>query len=142
MGIGVVESLLNAHHVHQAFGFPNQLIPGIQAGKLQRLRNRIADGHAGIQGRERVLENYLNLIAVVNHLLFVQMGHIFALKANDAVGAFQQMDTGSSQGGLTAARFSHQAHGFPFVDGKRHIVNGMNRTAGCGEILFQVFNFQ
>ena len=39
---------------------------------VERLRDDVADGHAGIQGRERVLEDHLQLAAVLAQLFAAQ----------------------------------------------------------------------
>ena len=47
---------------------------------LQRLCNQLADGHAGIQGREGILENDLHIFTQLCHFFIRELTDVLSLK--------------------------------------------------------------
>ena len=114
----------------------------ILALNQKRLRDGLADGHAGVDGCKRVLEDDLHVLTQLLHLLLAACGDVLAIKNHLAVGRLMQAKDGTSQRGLAAARFANNAERFTLCEGKVDVIYGMELTGSSLKILFQVFNTQ
>ena len=114
-----------AHFGHNGF-YPRLDVGFFERGVmgLQRLGDDVAHGHAGVERRQRVLENHLDVFALQAHGLAAQAQQFAAFKHNAAGTGFHQADDGARQGGFAAAGFAHDAQGFAGGQLERHIVYG------------------
>ncbi len=85
-----------------------------------------ADGHAGIERGEGVLEDELDGPA---HALFagrVEFGDVFAVDADGAAEGLFEADDTAPGCGFAAAAFAHQSEGFAGGDGEAHLFGGVD----------------
>ena len=55
------------------------------------LTDELHNGFTGVQGRERVLEHHLHLLAQGTHFLAAQLGNILTLENNLAAGGLNEL---------------------------------------------------
>ena len=127
MGETVGVLLLQAHGLQQV---DHHLIPLLaalgQAVVVYALGHDIHHLHPGIQGGVGILEHHLRpageLLVNGGGLLAV---HHMAVKDHMAVGGGIEANDGAAQGGLAAARLTHQAQGLTLVDVEGHVIHGL-----------------
>ena len=120
---------------------PLLAIPG-QAVVVDALGHNVHDLHALVQGGVGVLEDHLHpageLLVLGSALL---AHHFLAVKDDLAVGGLVELDDGATQGGLAAARLTHEAQGLALVDVKGHVVHSLEGLLlPHGEVLLQVLD--
>lgn len=103
-----------------------------------QLEDRVARVQAGIG----VLEDELHLLAQRTHLLFVIGEDVLALIVDLAGGVGLEPQDGAPQGGLAAARLANYAQRGALLDGKAHVVHGVEHTGAGLEVLLEVFDLQ
>ena len=150
--VRVVVGLLRVQaDLRQHLGHPVVLFAfGNAAVDHQRLRHDVPHPHPGAQRRPRILEHGLHRGAVFLQAGAAKIVDILAVQQDFALGGAFQAQQQLAGGGLAAARFPHQAHGFPLLDGERdavhrlHIADGFhhNQALGDREVLFQPVHFQ
>ena len=91
--------------------------------------------HSGIQGGVGILEDDLRLFGIVEAVRSLFQVYIFTFIGNFTLGRGINPHSHTAQGGLSAAGFSHQAHGFALHNVKGHVVHGFQDTAGNLKIL-------
>jgi len=116
----------------------------IQFMDVQRLPHDIRDSHPGIQGRIRILEHHLHLLA---ETLDIAVRDLLALEADDALSRPIQPQQAAPHSGLAAAGLPDQAKGLPLVNGEGNAVHGFEHPLSHeadldGKILFQAFDLQ
>ena len=141
MGIGLGQTLVDAHQLHQFLGLFVHLGLFEALGHQQRLDDRLLQGLSGVQGGVRVLKHDLHLLPGGGQLLALHVGDVLALQEDLALRALQQMHDGAAQGGLAAAGLADHAQGLALLDGEGHVVHGVEHARGHGEILEQVLDF-
>ena len=143
MRIGVIKPLRQAHGSHQ---LQYALFPCLfifdDPVQFQRLRNGLADRHAGIQRRKRILEYDLHLLTKGAHLSFGQRGNIRSVEDHLARSGLQQTQDGPADGGFAAAGFAYDPQGLASFDLKGNVVHGMQHATGRAEIFFQVLHIK
>ena len=137
MGVGVDEPLGQARHVHD-LTYPlldTLLVPAvIDLLDKQGGGDGLADGHAGVEGGEGVLEDDLHLPAQALHLLGVHGQHVLALEEDLAAGGLVEAQDGAPHGGLAAAGLAHYAQGVAGVNGEADVVHRVEHPVGHGEV--------
>ena len=110
--------------------------------KLHGLFDNVGDSLSWIQGRIRILEDHLHIIAELFHLPALQPGHILPLEDDLSLRAFIQVDQRSAKGGFSAPGFAYQAEGLSFFNLQCNVVDCVNHAGMAFKILFQVLSFQ
>jgi hypothetical protein len=106
---------------------------------LQRLGDGIADGHARVQTRQRVLEHDLQVLAGLPQGLALGLGDIAAEDGDGAGGGRNQLQHRPRQGRLARAAFSDHAQGLALAQRQVDPVHGAQlqwlrkQTAADGE---------
>ena len=115
----------------------------------QRLLQKLAHRHAGIQGGIGVLKDQLHVPPLEAHFLLVQGAQVLALEENAALLGLDQTENGAARGGLAATGFTHQTEGLLLPDGEGDILHRVDIThhlmgdaAPDGEIGFEVLDLQ
>ena len=100
---------------------------------------------AGVQRRERVLEDDLHFLSQMPHLARIISEDTLALKKNVAARGLLQPQDEPSQGGLTASGLAHQAKCLARLDDKADPINRLDgrnlpkkHSAGDREVLDQI----
>ncbi len=77
--------------------------------RTQRLGDRLADRHARIEARERILEDDLEILAQLAHLGGGESAQVAAEPEHRAVGLGDQLEDRARQRRLAAAGFADDA---------------------------------
>ena len=94
----------------------------------ERLANDVRHRFAGVEGRERVLEDDLHLFAQCLHLILIIGENAFTFEKDfTGSGLFQTQDR-PAEGCLAAAGFTYQTDGFALIDGQADIIDSFNRS--------------
>ena len=91
VGIGVEQPGGEAHHVHQ----PGNLLIQLRTAlglcvNPQRFPDDLPNGHPGVQGGERVLEDDLQILAQVVKLLLIHLADVLSVEQDLAAGGLVQ----------------------------------------------------
>ena len=91
VGIGVEQPGGEAHHVHQ----PGDLLIQLRTAlglcvNPQRFPDDLPNGHPGVQGGERVLEDDLQILAQVVKLLLIHLADVLSVEQDLAAGGLVQ----------------------------------------------------
>ena len=73
----------------------------------------LAHTHPRIEGRKRVLENYLKRGARVSEFFAIQRKQIFSIEIHPAGGRLDETQNRTTYGGFAAPAFPDQAQGLP-----------------------------
>ena len=116
---------------------------------LQRLGDDLADAHARVERRIRILEHHLRLAPMLAHALVVQVRDLGVAEPDAAAGGLEQAQHGLAHRGLAATRLTHQAQRFTRADLEGHAVHGVDMATDAlqhatahREVLAQVFDPQ
>ena len=136
--------LVQAHFFQQAVNFLGALgLVLIQVVDIHALGDDIADGHAGVQGSVRVLEDHLSLPLIGEQLTAFQGVNVLAPVEHLSIGLVVHAQAGAAAGGLTAAGLAHQAQRLALTDAERNVVHRVQGAAMAEiEVFFQVADFQ
>src|SRR5581483_4484729 len=85
-----------------------------------------ADGLAGIERGERVLEDHLHVPAPFAEGPALEVGDVLALELDGALRNVVQTHDHASEGGLAAPRLAHEPDGLARVDVEIHAVDGVH----------------
>ena len=107
-----------------------------QAVDQHGLGNGILDGHPGIEGSVRVLENDLHFGAQFTQFSLAHSGDFPAVQKDLALGGLRQPQNGAAQGAFAAAGFTHHAQGAAGADPQIDAVQSMEGHAGTGGEIF------
>ncbi len=114
---------------------------------LQALGDALTHRAAGIERRERILEDDLHLLAQCLEIGAFGVGEIGALEGDVAVGGIEEPDEQAPQRRLPAPRLADEADRLTFPDVEGHVVDGANVGDGAaehaaldGEVLDEVSN--
>ena len=80
--------------------------------------------HPRIERRVGVLEDHLHLLAIGHHPHRVEIGDVFAVHADAALGRLEQLEHGPADRGLAAARLADEPQRLAAPDVKRDPVDG------------------
>ena len=123
-----VERDLGQSHLVQHF--EGQIGPllrrGADAMNAHRLGQGLADDHARVQGRVRVLKNDLDPALVIHELPCRHGKDILALEQGLARRCLVQTHQRQANGGLARARFADQAQRFAFGQLERDILDRLS----------------
>lgn len=97
-----------------------------EAMNLEWLADDTTDAHAGIQGTCGILEDDLHLATDVPHLGGIHVEHVLALVLHDPGGRGDEAENRSTDGGLAAARLTHQTEGLAGIDLEVHAIDCAN----------------
>ena len=107
-----------------------------------------ADGHARVQRRIGVLEDHLHAAAIGGQRLFTEVGDILPVEENPAVRRLIQANKTAADRRFAAAALADEAEGFALLNGKAHVVHGLEQPFGLaaeraadGEIHFKPAGF-
>ena len=123
-----------------------------------------SDGHSGIEGGKRVLENHLNFSAIGEEGFSLQKGKVRGVLIKyGAFCGFQEPDYQAAECGFAASAFPHKSQCLLLREGEGHPIHCLEQGRGAGfpwsdiledadqeilsglpgcEIFFQVHNFQ
>ena len=126
--VGVAGGMLGVE-ADIAHELENALLPFLPAGvelmHVQRLADDVGDGHAGVEGGIGILEDHGGLVA---EGLDVGLGlDLPALVEDFAAGGLVQVQDGAADGRLAAAGLADQTQRLAGLDGKAHVVDGLER---------------
>ena len=140
-----------ARHVVRVQPHPAQpladLLADVRSGQaavqLQPLADDLADGHARVQGRVRVLEDHLHPARVALEVPgLVLRRQRFAIVDHFAAGLVVQAEHRLAERGLARAAFAHQPDDLAAGDVEGDVVHGMHHLAAAdAEVLGQVADF-
>ncbi len=104
----------------------------------QRLADDLQEGHPGVQGGIRVLEDHLHVAPQRLHPPVVDPCHVDdvvrrAGKKDLAARRLDPAEHAAARGRLAAAAFAHEAEGLALGDGEAHVVDGLDRPDGPPE---------
>src|SRR5581483_5848208 len=88
-----------------------------------RLRDDLADGHAGIERGVGILEDHLHLLAHADHRLAVEPGEVHALEADLAGRRLVETQHQAAERGFAAARLADQPQRLAGLDVDGHVVD-------------------
>ncbi|MNH22031.1 hypothetical protein D3C79_818710 [compost metagenome] len=115
MGIAIHRTLRQADLVQQLQHPLAPLLSAALAVDDEGLLQDLADRVATVEGFCRILEYDLHLLAQGAHLPGGQLGDVPPLEADLARRRLKQLEQGATQGGLAAARLSHQPQGLALL---------------------------
>ena len=95
---------------------------------FDRLADDVANGHAGIEAADGVLENDLHLPAQAAQRLALVGEEVLALVADLAGGGGNQAEDRSADGGFAAAGFADEAERFTRLDVEGDAVDGFHMS--------------
>src|SRR5690606_41101518 len=93
----------------------------------QRLGHRVADARAGVERRERVLEDDLNAPAELLQLPPPDVDDVLTVELDLARSGLQKLDEHPPQRSLAAAGLTHEANGLTPADVEIHPIDGLHR---------------
>ena len=114
--------------LHQPLGRGDRLAALLAEVQPDRLQQRLADRHAGVEAGERILEDHLHVAAEAAQLAGGQRGEVGAVEGDAAAGGRDQAQDQPSEGGLARARFAHHPENLAGPDVE---VDALDR-ADCG----------
>ncbi|MNV37766.1 hypothetical protein D3C71_1292970 [compost metagenome] len=129
-------------HHHRFDAIANFLTRHFRMIGAQRLGNNITDVHTRVQGRQRVLENHLDVATDFAPLIRFHPQQIFTQPGHLSFRRFDQSDYGARKRRFTAARFTNDAEGFPFIETQRDAIDGFQGFWRLPEPLFAVFDVE
>ena len=137
MGIGMGQTLGQAHGVHQLFDplVQARLVTRVHIVDEHGLCDQLPDGHTGIQAGVWILEDHLHLRAHMVHLGLIHGHEVPALVKDLAGRRLLQAQHGAAQGGLAAAGLTHHAQGLALFDLQVDAVHRVEKPLGGLEIL-------
>ncbi|MNF68235.1 hypothetical protein D3C84_500870 [compost metagenome] len=152
MGVAVHQVGQKPHLGHHGPHLLLHLLPGESGVEGdERLGDDVADCHAWVQGGQRVLEDHLDLLALLPQRPLLELGQILAQPHHLAVGGRHQTYQGPGEGGLATAGLPHYAQGLPLVEAQGdaiHRLQGGGLGPGPGlvtldaEVNLEVGHFQ
>ena len=111
---------------------------------VERLADDVADRHARIQARIRILEDHLDLV-----LGEFAGGELLAIEINFAFRRLIEADDCAARRGLAAAGLADEAERLSFMKRKAHAVDGLEdgrrtaeETARRDEMFFEVLDLE
>ena len=113
----------------------------------ERFHENIADMHAAVQRRIRVLKDHLHPAAHGAQLPWAELCDIRSVYCDRALGRVQKPDQRPPERGLAAARFTHKSIGFAPVEFQGNVVyrfdvaDGLTGKAFDREICLDMFRF-
>jgi len=125
--------------VDEAEGFDDsRLVLGIgNVGVDEGFSDGAADGEAGVDGVEGVLEDELRLLAEVTEAVALEGGEVLGAEEEAAGGGFGEFEQEAADGGLAAAALADKADAFALVEAEVDAVDGTNggvlAAEGLGE---------
>ena len=140
MGIAAEVVLVEAHQLDH-FQRPGVelVLAGNQLIDEQALADDLLNGHTGIQGGDRVLEDHLNLL--MDHPLVLRgelTGNQLALEIHLAPRRLVQPDNRPPSGGLAAGGLSHQTEGLAPGNLEADVVHGLDHDLVFANAVFKV----
>ena len=113
----------------------------------QRLLDDVVNRHAGVQGGVGILEDHLDLLAVLLHGLGIDLGEVHRLPVpggieNLALGGLVGPDDAPPQSGLATPGLAHDADGLPLVHREAHVGHGPDADALGVETHMDVLHIQ
>ena len=138
---------LEADEIDQ-LAHPLGLIGLARARITERLGDDRGNGHARVQRRIGILEDHLHAAAIGGQRLFAEVGDILPVEENLAVRRLIQADEAAADRRFAAAALADEAEGFALLNGKAHVVHGLEQPFGLaaeraadGEIHFKPAGF-
>ena len=126
MRIAVVEVRVEADHAEQLLDAPVLLMSSRQTEVHQRLADDVADRHPRIEGSEGVLEDDLELLALLTQVLAAESGEVDAIEEDLARCHGQEPGDQPAQCRLSAAGLAHQTQGLPRAYVEAHPVDRLH----------------
>ena len=122
--IAVVILRLQTAFLHRVENVVVHLLFGYDMMHFDRFGNYIADGHSGRKRRVRVLENQLNIGAILAHFAALKVGYVVALEENLAAVRLVKLEYRSPQRCFAAAGLADYADSRAGFYGKADVVHG------------------
>src|SRR6266849_8346288 len=141
MRIAVVEIGVEADDLQQLLHALVALATAHDAEVVQGLGDDVADRHARVQRRERVLEDHLQLPAVLAQLLAAQLGQLYVAEEDLARGRRNQLRHQPRQRRLSASGLADEAQRLALADLKAAAVDSVHGGPDAGrEVLHGVLD--
>ena len=125
------------------------LLVGHEAMHDEGLGDEVAAGQTGVQRREGVLEDHLDVLAQLRELLALEVKDVLALKLDGARSCLVEHGHSTAQGGLAAARLADDAERLALVQVEVDVGHGVQdgtlhkgQAALKLELLGQVANLE
>ena len=115
---------VEAHHLQDGRDALARLSGAGESVDEERLGQRLADAHARVQRGERVLEHHPHGGTGAAQRFRRQGAEVAAVEQRHAAGRLLQPQKGAAQGGLAAAGFPDERHGFARRDREVDAVDG------------------
>jgi len=116
-----------------------------EAVDVEDLANGFADGHAGIERAERILEDDLGAASEPTQAVVVEGADIGSIEEDLAGGRLDEAEGGPSGGSLAGAGFADEAEGLAAIDVEGNAIDGAQAAGGPsenasaeGEVFFEV----
>src|SRR5438105_2423944 len=132
MRVPVVEVGVQPHESQQLLHALVALAPSQHPEVVQRLGDDVAHRHPRIKRCERVLEDHLQLPALLPQLFAVHAGQLDVAEEDVTRRHGDQLGHESRQRRLSAARLTDQTQRLPFADLEADAVHGLDRRAEAG----------
>ena len=124
VGVTLVVVVAEAALLHEIDDVILDLAGGDDLMNLYGLREDVTHGGAGGQGGVGILENDLHLGAQRAHLSLGVVGNILTVVDDLAAAGGVELEDGTAQSGLTAARLAHDTQGLTGVEVEGDVVHG------------------
>ena len=122
------------------------LLVRVELVYVERLADDVAHRHAGVERGVGVLEDYLHLAAVGQHVrlyLLLRVKDNLAAVYDFARGRLGQAEQGPARRRLAAAGLPDQAECLALLDEEAHVVHRLDEPAAArGEVLLQVLHLK
>lgn len=140
MRIGVDQSLGKTYGVHQFLGALVKVCFRLaHLVNLQRHGDGVGDGHTGIQAGIGILEDNLQFLSVVAHLVLTQLGNVLTIVENLAFSRFNEPEYNSAQSALSASRLTYNAQCSSLGNADVDVINGVKLLRGDVEVFLKSY---
>ena len=144
VGVAIHRAARQAHFCQQFLHPAAPLLSVAFTVDDKGLLQDLAHGVAAVEGFCRVLKHHLHLLTQGAHLLRAEGGDVAPLEGDGACGRLEQLEQAASEGGLAAARLTHQPQRLPLFQVEADAIHRVNRIllaqepASQPEVLFQI----
>ena len=114
--------------LHQFAHAPRQLAGGNLLVRLNRLGQRVVNGHARIQRGVGILEDHLEVRPRLTQFRALQLLQMLSRQHHRALGRRDELHDGATERGLAAAGFAHEAENLALVQRQGNAVHRAHRT--------------
>ena len=133
MRVAVVVLGVQPDPFHHALHLGLDTVLGLHPLNAKWCPDDSADRVTWVEGRERILEDHLDLAAVGLHLARFEAGDIATVEADLSGSRLEQLADDTTGGRLAATGLPHKAESLTLRDIEAHAVDGFDRASAAAE---------